>query len=59
MNSVKSVCDNFEWMPDNVKKNVLLYGDSRFDEVKDRYNLKATITYIKDSERFSGSLSDW
>ena len=34
MNSVKSVCDNFESMSDKVKKNVLLYGDSRFDEVK-------------------------
>ena len=58
MNSVKSVCDNFESMSDNVKKNVLLYGDSRFDEVKNRYILEATITYIKDSERFSGSLFD-
>ena len=58
MNSVKSVCDNFETMSDNVKKNVLLYGDSRFDEVKNRYILEATITYIKDFQRFSGSLFD-
>ena len=49
MNSVKSVCDSFESMSD-VKKNVLLYGDSRFDEVKNRFILKATITYIKNSE---------
>ena len=53
MNSLKSVCDNFESMSDNVK-NVLLYGDSRFDEVKNRIILEATnlynkqITYIKD-----------
>ena len=56
MNSVKSVCDNFESMSDNVKKNILLYGDSRFDDVKNRYILEATITYIKESEQFSGSL---
>ena len=49
MNSVKSVCDNFESMSDNVKKNVLLYRDSRFDEVKNRFILEATITYMKDS----------
>ena len=58
MNSVKSICDNFESMSDNVKKNVLLYGDSRFNEVKNRFILEATITYIKDSEQFSGSLFD-
>ena len=55
---MSNVCDNFESMPDNVKKNVLLYGDFRFNEVKNRYILEATITYIKDSERFSGSLFD-
>ena len=58
MNSVKFACDNFESMSDNVKKNVLLYGDSRFDEFKNRFILEATITYIKDSERFSGYLFD-
>ena len=58
MNRVKSVCDHFESMSDNIKKNVLLYGDSRFDEGKNRFILEATITYIKDSERFSGSLFD-
>ena len=31
MNSVNSVSDNFESLCDNVKKNVLLYGDSRLD----------------------------
>ena len=39
MNSVKSICDNFEAMSDNVKKNVLLYGDFRFNEFKS--NLEA------------------
>ena len=58
MNRVKSVCDNFESMSDNIKKNALLYGDSRFDEGKNRFILEATITYIKDSERFFGSLFD-
>ena len=58
MNSLKSVYDNFKSMSDNIKKNVRLHGDSRFDEVKDRFILEATITYIKDCERFSGSLFD-
>ena len=56
MNSVQSVCDNFEPMSHNVKNNVLLYGDSRFDEVKNRFILEATVTYIKDTERFFGYL---
>ena len=47
-------------MSDNFKKNMLLctVGDSHFDEVKNRFILETTITYIKDSERFSGSLFD-
>ena len=56
MNSVKSVCDNFESISDNVKKNLLLCSDSRFDEFKTRFILDATITYIKNCERFFGSL---
>ena len=56
MNSVKSVSDNFESFPDKVKKDVLLYGDSPLDENKNRFILEATLTYIKSSERFSGSL---
>ena len=56
MNSVIPVFDNFESMPDNLKTNILLYGDSRFDDNKNKVILEATITYIKSSERFSGSL---
>lgn len=56
MISVKSVCDNFDSMSDvNVKKG----DDSSFDEFKNRFTLEATITYIKNSKRFSGSLFDW
>ena len=58
LNSVKFACDNFESRFDNVKKNVLLYSDSRFDEVKNRFILEAIVTYIKNSERFSGFLFD-
>ena len=58
MNSVKSICDNFGSMSDNVKEDLLLYGDSRFDENKTKVILKATINYIKNTERFSGSLFD-
>ena len=56
MNSVKSVIINFESMTDNRKRDILLYGDSRFDENKNKIILKAIINYLKNSERFSGSL---
>ena len=56
MNSAKSVSDNFESFPDKVKKDVLLYGDSRLDKNKNRSVLEATLPCIKSSERFSGSL---
>ena len=58
MISIESVCDNFKLMSDNVKKNVLLYDDPAFVEFKNRFLLEATITYIKISEQFSGSLFD-
>ena len=55
MNSVKSVIINFESMADNRKRDILLYGDSRFDESKNEFILQATINYFKNSERFSRS----
>ena len=45
-----------ESMTDNRKRDILLYGDSRFDENKNKIILEATINYLKNSERFSGSL---
>ena len=56
MNSVKSVLDNFESLSDNIKKEILLYGDSQLDNNKNKFILGATLNYIKTSERFSGSL---
>ena len=56
MNSVKSVLDNFESLSDNIKKEILLYGDSRLDNNKNKFILEATLNYIKTSKRFSGSL---
>ena len=47
MNSVKSVCDNFEVISDNVKKDLLLFSDSRFDENKTKFILEATRSYIR------------
>ena len=55
MNSVKSVLDNFESLSDNIKKEILLHGDSRLDN-NNKFILEATLNYIKTSERFSGSL---
>ena len=58
MISVKPICDNFDSMPDNVKEDLLLYGDSQFYENKNKVILKATINYTKNTRRFSGSLFD-
>ena len=58
MNSVKSVVDNYESLPDNDKKDILLYGDSRLDNNKNKFILEATLNYTTNSERFSGSLSE-
>ena len=35
------------------------YGDFHVDEFKNKFILEAAITYIKNFERFSGSLFDW
>ena len=56
ISSVKSVSENFESFSDDVKRNILLYGDARFDVNKNKYILEATITYIKTTERFAGPL---
>ena len=37
MNSIKSVSENFNSFSDNIKKDVLLYGDSRLDENKNKF----------------------
>ena len=44
MNCVKSVCDNFEFMHDNVKEDLLLLGDSRFNENKNKFILEVTVS---------------
>ena len=56
MNSVKSVLDDFESLSDNVNKEILLFGDSRLDDNKNKFILEATLNYIRTSEGFSGSL---
>ena len=56
MNSVNSVYDNFESLSDSSKIDILLYGDSRLDTNKNRSLLMATISYIRQTERFSESL---
>ena len=56
INSAKSVSNNFGSFSDNIKMDIPLYGDSRFDTNKNKLTLEATILYIKNTERFSGSL---
>ena len=43
MNSVKSVLDNFKSLSDNTKKEILLYGDSRLDNNKNKFILETTL----------------
>ena len=52
MNSVKSVFKNFEFLSENL----LLFGDSRCDENKNKVILEATLTFIKKSEGVTRSL---
>ena len=40
MNSVKSIIPNFESLTENNRIDILLYGDSRFDENKNEIILK-------------------
>ena len=43
-------------MTDNNKITLLLHGDSRFDENKNKFILQSSIKYIKTIEIFSGCL---
>ena len=52
MNSVKSILEHFESLSDNVKKDILLYVDSRLDGNKNEFILEATLTYTKGTGRF-------
>ena len=56
INSVKYIFEGFDSLSDIAKKDVLLYGDPRFDINKSKFILEATLFYIKSTERFSGSL---
>ena len=56
INSVNSVSDHFESFSDNDKRDILLYGDTRFNTSKNKFILESTITYIKNTDRFSGPL---
>ena len=56
MNSVKPIIFNSEAWNNNNRISTLLFGESRFNENKNKIILEATINYLKNSERFSGSL---
>ena len=53
MNKVNQIDENFSHLSDDNKVNLLLYGDSRFD---DNFILYTSITYILDTQRFLTSL---
>ena len=56
INSVKYIFEGFDSLSDISKKDLLLYGDPRFDINKSKFILQATLFYVKSTERFSGSL---
>ena len=56
MNSVKFVYDNSEPLSDKDKKDIPLYVDSYLDKIKNKFILEATLTCIRNSERFCVSL---
>ena len=56
INSVKAISDDFESFSDSVQRDILLYGDSPFDTNKNKLILEAAISYIKNTDRFAGSL---
>ena len=58
MNTVKSIFQTFESLSDNAKKDILLYGDSRLEWNKNKFILEATLTCLKSTARFSGSIFD-
>ena len=49
INSVKSICDNFDSMRDNVKEDLLLFGDSWFDGNKNKVIREANYNLYKKS----------
>ena len=60
MNNVKSIIPNSESLTNNNRIDILLCGDSQFDQnKKNKYILEATINYLKNSEIFSGSLFEY
>ena len=56
MSSVKSVHDNFESLSDKDKKDIISYCDSSLNRIENKFILEATLTYIRNSKRFCGSL---
>ena len=56
MNRINSVVQKLEFMSENNKKDLLLFGHPWFDENRNKAILEATLTFIKMSERFTGFL---
>ena len=56
VSKVTSVYPSFVTLNDINKVNLLLYGDSSLDNKNNTFLLSATITYIKETERFLFSL---
>ena len=51
--SIKSLKNNFELLDSRDKTKFLLYGDSSLDLATNKLLLKATLTFVADTERFS------
>ena len=59
MNSVKLICENFYSMSGSVKGDLLYTVTRDLMKTKNKVVLKTTMNYIKDTEKFSGSLFDY
>ena len=49
MNSVNSVFENFDFLSDNAKTNVHLYGDPRLDGESNKFILEGIKRYQKET----------
>ena len=56
MNDLEKIPTSFSPVSDNNLISLLLYGDDKFDDTKNRKILMSAIRFVKDSESFKQQL---
>ena len=56
MNDLGNIPISFSTVSDTNPVSLLLYGDDKFDNAKNRKTLMSTIRFINDSRRFNEQL---